>query len=328
MMGSLPLEGVTPARPFQRTGVDYAGPILVRTGKGRGHRTHKGFIAVFVCLSSKAVHLEVASDYTAEAFLAAFRRFVSRRGLCHEVFSDCGTNFVGASRELREMFRASSSDGRRIAQAAASDGVRWRFNSPAAPHFGGLWEAAVKSTKHHLRRVIGEATLTFEEMTTLLTQVEACLNSRPLQPLTDDPDDLTALTPGHFLIGAPLLAVLEPSLATEKDSTLSRWQLVQKLRDHYWQRWSREYLQALSSRPKWTRSEAGPKIGDLCLVRTEVTPPTRWPLARITALHPGDDGVTRVVTVRTTSSTLLRPLVKIVLLPRALDAPQPSCLDA
>lgn len=323
VMGNLPPERVTPVRPFLHTGVDYAGPILIRTGKGRGHRSHKGFIVVFVCLSSKAVHLEVASDYTAEAFLAAFRRFVSRRGLCCKVFSDCGTNFVGASRELREMFRASTSDGRRIAQAAASDGVRWRFNPPAAPHFGGLWEAAVKSTKHHLRRVIGEATLTFEEMTTLLTQVEACLNSRPLQPLTDDSDDLTPLTPGHFLIGAPLLAVPEPSRATEKDSTLSWWRLVQKMRDHYWQRWSHEYLQSLSARPKWTRSEVSPKIGDLCLVRTEITLPIRWPLARITALHPGDDGVTRVVTVRTASSTLTRPLTKIIPLPGPDTAASP-----
>jgi len=252
---------------------------------------------------------------------------VQSGSLGHEVFSDCGTNFVGASRELREMFRASTTDGRRIAQAAASDGVRWRFNPPAAPHFEGLWEAAVKSTKHHLRRVIGEATLTFE-MTTLLTQVEACLNSRPLQPLTDDPDDLTALTPGHFLVGAPLLAVPEPSLVDMKDNTLSRWQLIQKMRDHYWQRWSREYIQTLAFRPKWTRSEVGPNIGDLCLVRSEVTPPTWWPLARITRLHPGDDGVTSVVTVRTAecavwSSELVRPLVKLVLIPGA-DTASPS----
>ncbi|EFN72055.1 hypothetical protein EAG_14154, partial [Camponotus floridanus] len=144
-------------------------------------------------------------------------------------------------------------------------------------------EAAVKFTKHHLRRIIGEATLTFEE-TTLLTQVKACLNSRPLQPLTDDPNDIAALTPGHFLIGAFLLAVPEPSLVTEKDNTLSRGQLIQKIRDHYWQRWSREYLQTLASRPKWTRSEASPKIGDLCLVRSEMTPSMRWSLARITAL--------------------------------------------
>lgn len=235
-MGNLPRERVTPARPFLRTGVDYAGPIHIRTAKGRGHRTHKGFIAIFVCLSTKAAHLEAVSDYTTEAFLAAFRRFTSRRGLCQEVSSDCGTNFVGANKELQALFRASTPDGRRIARAAASDGIRWKFNPPAAPHFGGLWEAAVKSTKHHLRRVIGEATLTFEEMTTLLTQVEACLNSRPLQALTDDPDDITALTPGHFLIGSPLLAIPEPSLSDRADNALSRWKLLQKMRDHYWER--------------------------------------------------------------------------------------------
>jgi len=324
MMGNLPQERVTPARPFQRTGVDYAGPILIRTTKGRGHRAYKGFIVVFVCLSTKAVHLEAASDYTAEAFLAAFRRFVSRRGLCQEMYSDCGTNFVGANRELREMFRASSAVGRRIAQATASDGIRWKFNPPAAPHFGGLWEAAVKSTKHHIRRVIGEATLTFEEMITFLTQVEACINSRPLQPLSD-PDDLSALTPGHFLIGAPLLAVPEPSLVDRVDNTLSRWQLLQKMRDHYWQR---EYLQALVCRSKWQKSVTGPNVGDLCLLRSEMSPPTRWPLARITQLHTGDDGVTRVVTVRTASSELVRPLVKIVLLPGAATASPPPHLNS
>jgi len=227
------------------------------------------------------------------------------------------------------MFRASSADGRHITQAAASDGIRWKFNPSAAPHFGGLWEAAVKSTKHHIRiRIIGEVTLTFEEMTTFLTQVEACLNSRPLQPLSDDPDDLSALTPGHFLIGAPLLAVPEPSLVDRGDNTLSRWQLLQKMRDHYWQRWSREYFQTLACRSKWQKSETGPNVGDLCLLRSEMSPPTRWPLARITQLHPGDDGVTRVVTVRTASSELVRPLVKIVLLPGAATASPPPHLDS
>jgi len=122
----------------------------MRTSKGRGHKTLKGFIAVFVCLCTKAVHLKVVSDYTTDAFLAAFRRFVSRRGLCEEVYSDCGTNFVGADRLLRKLLHISSADGRRIANAAANDGIKWRFNPLSAPHFGGLWEAAVKSAKHHL----------------------------------------------------------------------------------------------------------------------------------------------------------------------------------
>ncbi|XP_029672439.1 uncharacterized protein LOC115241052 [Formica exsecta] len=241
-MGNLRHGRVTPVRPFLRTGVDYTGPIQLRTSKGRGQKAHKEFIAVFVCLCTKAVHLDVVSDYTSDAFLAAFRRFTSRRGLCEEIYSDCGTNFIGADNALRELFAASSTSGRRIAHAATTEGIKWRFNPPAAPHFGGLWEAAVKSTKHHLRRVIGETTLTFEEMTTLLAQIEACLNSRPLRALSDDPDDISALTPGHFLIGAPLLAVPEPSLIKEPDYSLSRWQHLQKMRDHFWERWSREYI--------------------------------------------------------------------------------------
>ncbi|KMQ88162.1 hypothetical protein RF55_12394 [Lasius niger] len=323
-MGNLPPRRVIPARPFLHTGVDYAGPILIRTSKGRGHRAHKGFIAVFVCLCSKAVHLEVVSDYTTDAFLAAFRSFISRRGLCERVYSDCGTNFIGADRMLRELFTASSSDGRRIAHAAATQGIKWHFNPPAAPHFGGLWEAAVKSTKPHLRRVIGEATLTFEEMSTFLAQVEACLNSRPLHALSDDPDDISALTPGHLLIGAPLLAVPEPSLIKDANTTLSRWQHLQRMRDHFWQRWSREYIHGLTSRPKWIRAEAVPNIGDLCLIRSEITPPNRWPLAKITKLHPGDDGIVRVVTIKTSTSELVRPLTKIVLLPGANDTAPPQ----
>ncbi|KMQ87344.1 hypothetical protein RF55_13385 [Lasius niger] len=231
-MGNLPPRRVIPARPFLHAGVDYAGPILIRTSKGRGHRAHKGFIAVFVCLCSKAVHLEVVSDYTTDAFLAAFRRFISRRGLCERVYSDCGTNFIGADRILRELFSASLSDGRHIAHAAATQGIKWQFNPPAAPHFGRLWEAAVKSSKHHLRRVIGETTLTFEEMSTFLAQIEACLNSRPLHALSDDPD-ISALTPGHLLIGAPLLTVPEPSLIKDANTTLSRWQHLQRMRDHF-----------------------------------------------------------------------------------------------
>ncbi|XP_024867312.1 uncharacterized protein LOC112451722 [Temnothorax curvispinosus] len=318
-MGSLPRARVTPARPFQRTGVDYAGPIHIRTTKGRGHRAHKAFIAVFVCLVTKAVHLEVVSDYTTEAFLAALRRFTARRGLCSDIYSDCGTNFIGADRALKNLLRASSSDGRRIAHDASAHGTRWHFNPPAAPHFGGLWEAAVKSTKFHLRRVIGETTLTFEEMATFLAQVEACLNSRPLHALSDDPDDVSALTPGHFLIGAPLLAAPEPSLEERPDNSLSRWHLVQKMRDHFWQRWSRECIQHLASRPKWLTAEDVPEVGRLCLIRAEISPPNRWPLARIVKLHPGDDGVVRVVTVRTAASEFVRPLVKLVLLPGAAD---------
>lgn len=195
--------------------------------------------------------------------------------------------------------------------------MRWRFNPPSAPHFGGIWEVAVKAVKHHLRQVVGDATLTFEEMSTFLAEIEACLNSRPLQALTDDPDDLEALTPGHFLIGAPLVSVPEPTLSEVPPNRLTRWQLLQQIRDHLWQRWAAEYVTTLLPRAKWRRTGRNLEVGQLCLVRSEVTSSSRWPLARITAVHPGRDGQIRVVTVRTARGKLVRPVVRIVLLPGA-----------
>jgi len=315
MMSDLPGPRVTPSRPFLHTGIDYAGPVMLRTTKGRGHKTHKAFIAVFVCLSTKAVHVDVASDYTAEAFLAVFRRFTSRRGLPQVVYSDCGTNFSGAEAALRALFAASTKEAQDIAKALAAERIQWRFNPPAAPHFGGIWEAAVKSVKHHLRRVLGEATLTYEEMATFLAGVEACLNSRPLTPLTDDPEDVAALTPGHFLVGTALLAIPEPTLLDVPTNRLSRWQHVRQMRDHFWRRWSQEYIHGLAERPKWWREGTTLRVGQLCLVRNESTSPAKWPLARITALHPGKDGRVRVVSVRTATTELTRPVIKIVALP-------------
>lgn len=261
------------------------------------------------------MHLDVASNYSAEAFIAAFRRFISRRGMCSELFSDCGTNFIGADAELRRLFAATSREGRAIAEEMANNRVLWRFNPPAAPHFGGLWEAVVKSTKHYLRRVIGTATLTFEEMTTLLTQIEACLNSRPVSALTDDPENLCALTPGHLLIGAPLTALPEPSLQDVPAERLSRWQLLQQMRYGFWSRWTKEYLQGLLTRPKWKQAITSYQPGQMCLILHETSPPTKWPLARIVDVHPGDDGLVRIVSVRTALSVLKRPVSKLILLP-------------
>ena len=211
-------------------------------------RAFKGYIAVFVCLFTRAVHLEVASGYSTEDFLNAYRRFVSRRGICATIASDCGTNFVGANRELRDLFEHAQAQSFEIAHLLANDGTQWLFNPPSAPHFGGLWEAAVKSIKFHLKRVIGDTLLTFEEMTTVLAQIEATLNSRPLQPLRDDPTDSEALTPAHFLIGAPLNSISEPY--TLDIALPSRWQLLRQMCEHFWSRWSAEYLHELQQRPK------------------------------------------------------------------------------
>ncbi|KMQ82619.1 hypothetical protein RF55_22352 [Lasius niger] len=177
--------------------------------------------------------------------------------------------------------------------------------------------------KHHLRRVIGETRLTYEEMATFIAEVESCLNSRPLQAFSDDPGDLSVLTPGHFLIGGPINALPEPSLLDARTNRLSRWQLLQQMRDHLWQRWSREYLQRLAPRPKWWTTPGNLEEGQLCLVKNETTPPCRWPLARIIRLHPGADGQIRVVDVRTSGGEFTRPVVKLVPLPTA-DVEEPG----
>ena len=204
LMGQLPSERVTPGNVFEKVGVDYAGPVLIKYGMVRKPTIVKAYICLFVLLTVKAVHLEVVSNLTSEAFVVALRRFVARRGCPTLIWSDNGTNFVGANHELKEMYEFLSRKdvGDAIANSCASLGVEWKFIPEHSPHFGGLWEAAVKSMKKHLRRVVGDVKLTFEELSTMLTQIEACLNSRPLVPFNaPDDDGIDVLTPGHFLIG-------------------------------------------------------------------------------------------------------------------------------
>ncbi|XP_076232932.1 uncharacterized protein LOC143178279 [Calliopsis andreniformis] len=222
-----------PAKAFDNCGVDYAGPYRVRDSAGRGKTAHKAYIAVFVCYATRAVHIELVHDYTTNAFLAALDRFVARRGIPSCIFSDNGTNFVGANRELRKQFCEAFSSTE-MQNKCGSMGIRWRFNPPSAPHFGGMQEAGVKSVKHHLKRTLGEFTPTGEEMQTLLCKIEASLNSRPIAPLSDHPDDYAPLTPGHFLTGGPLNAIPLQSVETEKLSRLSHWRAIQKFHGQLW----------------------------------------------------------------------------------------------
>jgi len=315
LMGQLPKERVTPSRPFLNSGVDYAGPFTVKTWKGKNARTYKAYIVLFVCLSTSAVHIELVTDYTAEAFIAAYKRFTGRRGICSTLLSDCGTNLKGADTELRKLLSSATAESAHLSQLLAQDGTQWKFNPPSAPHFGGKWEAGVKSVKFHLKRIVGDTLLTYEEFNTLLTQIEAILNSRPLTSCTDDPEDLNVLTPGHFIMGCPPTTIPEPSTEAIKVSHLSRWQLIRQMTERFWTRWSKECLQRYQAIYKWTESTQPIREGSIVLVLDERYPPTKWPLGLVLKIHPGRDGKTRVVTVRTQTSTLTRPIVKLCPLP-------------
>jgi len=315
LMGDLPPVRVNRStRAFEHTGVDYAGPILVRTSRGRGHKTNKAYISVFVCMTTKAIHLELVSDYSSDAFLATLHRFVSRRGYPASIYSDNGTTFQGADRELRSAI-TNALENSAIQNTFSTNGVNWHFLPPAAPHFGGLWEAAVRSVKYHLKRCVGAYTLTFEELTTVLCRIEACLNSRPICSVSENLDDYNALTPGHFLIGGPILAVPQPSVLDLNEARLSRWQLLQRMTESFWKSWLNDYLLTLQQRPKWKIVQRLATVGRIVLLRNALAPPCQWELGRITECHPGDDGVTRVVTIRTARSQYKRPIVKLCFLP-------------
>ncbi|XP_063899082.1 uncharacterized protein LOC135119161 [Helicoverpa armigera] len=312
-MADLPRPRVNPSRPFTNTGVDFTGHVEVKANKGRGVKTTKGYIAVFVCLATKAVHLELVSDLSTPAFLAAFRRMAARRGTPRHVYSDNGTNFVGADKTLRQEYKAIlDTIDTSFIKSINELGVTWHFNAPSWPSAGGLWESAVKSMKFHLKRVLGHQKLTYEEFITLLHQIEACMNSRPLCPLSEDPDD-EVLTPGHFLVGDSLL--VRPQTDPDNINLSARWHLVQTMNKQFWRKWSNTYLQHLQSRSKWRQPSENMKVDDIVVIKEDNMPPGKWAIGRITEVHPGKDGFVRVVSVKTQHNVIKRPITKLVKLP-------------
>lgn len=316
-MGPLPAARVTPGGAFQQTGVDYAGPITIRDSLRRKSGTSKAYICLFVCMATKALHLELVSSLTTEAFLATLDRFVARRGNPRLMFSDNATNFQGAAKYLKDLSRFLLQAQVSISSHLSRQGVEWRFIPPRSPHFGGLWEAGVKSVKALLRSTISLQPFTFEELTTILTRIESVLNSRPLCPLSESPDSFEPLTPAHFLLASEPSFLPEEELKDSPSNRLSRWQHVQKTVQQIWSRWHREYLNTLQQRTKWKQGKVNLKPNDLVVLLDPANNHVgRWPLARVTAVFPGADGVVRVVTVKTSSGALLkRSIHRLALLP-------------
>lgn len=316
-MGDLPSYRVQPAPVFTNTGVDYAGPFWIKASASRKPLITKAYVCLFVCLMTRAIHLELVSDLTTEAFLASLRRFISRRGCPRTIHSDNATNFVGAKTELHELWKMFQNKNitKKIVNYCADKEIEWSFIPPRSPHFGSIWEAGVKQVKHHLKRTVGERRLSYEELYTTLTQIEAVLNSRPLVPSSNDPSDYTAITPAHFLIGREMQTVPEGDYTQLKENRLSRWQLVQTMLQHFWKRWTAEYLPELQNRSKWLKTKVI-EVGSLVMLVDSNAPPLQWPLGRIISTHPGKDGVTRVVTVRMANGTdLKRAVTEVCLLP-------------
>ena len=233
------------------------------------------------------------SKHIISSTFAVLKRFVVRRGLIDHFYSDNGSNFVGANRELMAFFK-SEEFLRQVHDCTANTQFQWHFIPPNSPHFGEMWEAGVKSLKYHWKRTVGK------EFGTFITQVEACLNSRPLIALSNEPDDPGYLSPGHFLIGAPLTSLPELDFTNTTKKSLSRWQRVQRFNQQLWKRWWSD-LNNLQQRSKWRSHQPDLQPGMLVLLREDNLPPMFWRQAIISETFPGSDGHVRVVTVKTSS---------------------------
>ena len=315
LMGQLPTDRVTPSPPFHITGMDFAGPFKIKQGYVRKPHLINSYVCVFLCFTTRAIHIEVVSDLTTEAFLASLKRFVSRRGVPHILQSDNGGNFQGAQQDLKALYRMlkASKQSPSINAFLLQQEITWNMSPSRAPHFGGLWEAGVKSLKFHLKRVVGNECLTFEEFSTVTCQVEAILNSRPLLPITShSADGVSVLTPGHFLT----LTAYPETHINDDPRLLKTWNKCQAMAQHFWHRWSTEYLQALQARRKWTTVQPNLQVGDIVIISKDKKWQTEWPIARVLQTYPGRDGLVRVVLLKTATTEFKRSVVKLTLLHR------------
>ncbi|GFX92391.1 integrase catalytic domain-containing protein [Trichonephila clavipes] len=261
---------------------------LLRVG-GRLSNADLPFEAKHQIIIPKAV-----TDLTTEAFIAALKRLCARRGRISTLLSDNATNFKSAAAEINRFIKLICNKNETLANYFASEAIQWKFIPPRSPNFGGLWEAGVKSFKHHLYRTLVNSKITFEEFETIIIQIEGILNSRPLVPLPDNINEYEVLTPGHFIIGRPISAIPEPAILDISDNRLSRWQCTTKCVQTIWKRWKNDYLNYLQQRNKWQFEKNNVVVGGLVLLKENDLPPCKWAMARILEVIYGTDGKVRV----------------------------------
>ncbi|XP_064475783.1 uncharacterized protein LOC135389680 [Ornithodoros turicata] len=283
-----------PTHPFETTGVDFAGPLYIKVSKGY-ESSSKSYILLFICATTRSIHLELVTDTTAKAFVMAFRRFISRRGTPSIIYSDNALAFKTTSRDIQDLWKIMRSTESQDFMSAKR--INWWFIVERAAWWGGMWERLIRTVKSCLRRILGRQCLTFEEMETFLHEVEAVVNSRPhLTFLHSTSDEPAALTPAHLLIGRIVTALPEkPSHEVQSStaqSSIRRWRHKQKIADMFLRRWKPEYLLELRSAHQTNATEYFPKLseGDVVLLHDHKTPRHIWKLVRVNEVHPGRDG--------------------------------------
>jgi hypothetical protein len=308
LMASLPSCRVTPGNyAFESTGVDYFGPLQVKQGRSMIKR----WGCIFTCLRTRAVHIELAYSLTTDSFLMALMRFISRRGPPKEMFSDNGTNFVGADNELRQVVQRVPHQ--QVGDSLLNYDIQWQFQPPACSHRGGVWERLIRSVRRILSAISKEQVVTDESLTTFLAEVERIMNCRPIAPVSDDHTANMALTPNDILLLRPGRALI-PEAILCLDQYRKHWKQALHLSNVFWKRWSREYLHLLQLRQKWQFKERNFEVGDVVLIASADCKRFEWPLARVTLTYPDSDGVVRKVDVKTSRGESTRDIRSLHLL--------------
>ncbi|KRZ54428.1 hypothetical protein T02_13454 [Trichinella nativa] len=323
-MAELPPERTEPVGPFVYVGVDFAGPIMARCD-GKTLTLLKTYVCIFTCMVVRAIHLELVPDMTVDSFLRALRRFISRRGRPRLLQSDNFQTFHLASRFLRPL--CNSRNWKVVQDHLAKEGIEWKFITERAPWCGGYWERLVRSIKVALSKVLGRCHAKPDELRTVLCEIEARINDRPLTIVSDRPDDQLALTPAHFLIGRELSSLPDRDCDGKQvqgdNRVLSRlhrrWRYQRRLVDHLWTRWKQEYLVTLSSRGKWRKLQEKPRIGDVVLIIEPNIPRSRAPFGRIVELFCSRDGMARSARLQTARGLVTRSVRSLVLLEPGAD---------
>ncbi|XP_062703599.1 uncharacterized protein LOC134286050 [Aedes albopictus] len=306
IMGQLPECRVEMYKhPFTHTGMDFFGPFEVRVGR----RREKRYGVVFICMTTRAVHVEMAHSLTTDSCVMSIRRMMARRRKPDYIYSDNGTNLRGADRELKDALNQLSFGD--VEREVMEKGIQWVFNPPAASHMGGSWERVIRSIRTSLRVTLKERAPRQEVLETLLIEAEHLVNSRPLTYVSSDINDCEALTPNHFLIGASS-NVQSPGVFNQGDLDWGKqWRKAQKLIDNFWRRWVKEYMPTLLPRQKWCQSVGEIGEGDIVYVSDMINERGKWPLAVVKRCWTGDDNIVRVAEVRTHSGTYRRPCTKL-----------------
>ena len=328
-MGPLPRCRVAIDRAFLNVGIDFAGPVLILPASGRGRKPIKGYIAVFICMATKALHLELVMGLDTASFVMALERFVSRRGLCKSIWSDNGRNFVGADRTMKDAVKVILKQNPEpdLRNYLLKNEITWHFTPPATPHYGGIWEAGVKSVKTHLRRSFKNRLFTIEEYITVLSKIEAILNSRPLSPMSENSNDLNVLTPAHFLIGDCPTAIPEEILDNCDVTFSKRYQLHKQLLSQFWKTWRSDYLHSLQVKKIWHKLDRKVMKGDLVLIKRAFQRPLEWPIGRVVETYMGSDGVARTANVLSNRGLNKESVTNLILLPLKPATSMPGTMN-